>query len=304
MYPVSYAHLLPWYYKSMYPFDLFSRWLCFDRLVVGLTDAHDGRFTRHIVHSAQEFQTLVQTRNPAKIDCGAHGDNESRRALCFDIDVTDYAEISDCKDDTCSKVICERCWARFMVPGMAIIDAALRQDFGLCKILWIFSGRKGVQCVVWDECVLGLNDKQRADIVAYLSIDPRQLFLGKTHPRNNHPAIQRAYATQSSGNATTLVYPRLDKAVTSQTRHLLKSVFSPHPSSGYIALPLPSPSDRAESPGQDWSRPLTTLMDLETMANSGTLHRPTSDWTNRLRRFEAVVSPRAPTKKRHLECTA
>ena len=153
-----------------------------------------------------------------------------------------------------------------------------------------------MQAVVWDDAVLSLDDKGRSAIVEYLSVDPRQLFLGKSHMRNNHPAIARAYdilakfASERKGDALP-VYPNLDKAVTAQTRHLLKSVFSVHPSSGYLALPIVSLAQGFQS-----CRPLLTLADLETMANENRLTDPTSIWARHLAHFDAVTAP--TTKKR------
>lgn len=277
------THLLPWYWNSCFPYDVYAKWLPWDRQVVAVTDPETCVFSRHVMSSAAAFEQLLRAKAPSKADLGAYGLNETLRPLVLDIDITSYADASDCIDDSCVRVICEGCWKRFMVPAMAILDAALREDFGLTRILWIFSGKKGVQCVVWDEVVLGLDAQGRTDIVNYLSADPTQMFLGgPIHPRNTEPGpVKRAIDIMKRFESVRPVYPRLDRAVTTQVRHLLKMCYSPHPTSGYIALPI-LPVDAP--------RPLLTLAKLEELANQGRLDDPRGVWARHLRLFRDAVS--------------
>jgi DNA primase catalytic subunit len=274
------THLLPWYW-SIFPYDVYAKWLSWDRQVVATTDPETCVFSRHIVNSAAEFEALVKSKAPRKLDLGASGLNESRRPLVIDLDITSYADVNDCVDETCARVICEACYRRIMVPAMIILDATLRQDFGLSKILWIFSGKKGVQCVCWDETVMGMGDVERGCMADTLATDPSQMFWGAKHPRNTEPGcIKRARDTLAQFAALRPVYPRLDRGVTAQTRHLLKSVFSPHPTSGYIALPI-LPVDAP--------RPLLTLDRLEHLANEGRLDDRQEPWSQALCLFRETV---------------
>lgn len=88
------------------------------------------------------------------------------KELVFDVDLTDYDEIRTC----CSKAtICHRCWA-FMRMAIRVIDATLREDFGFCHILWVYSGRRGIHAWVCDRRAREMGDEKRRAIAGYMEL--------------------------------------------------------------------------------------------------------------------------------------
>lgn len=157
-----------------------------------------------------ELTSAIQKRQPHKIDIGAvfslpPKDHNSvkpesfktvERELVFDIDMTDYDDIRTC----CSGAnICLKCWP-YMTMAVKVIDQILRQDFGYCHILWIYSGRRGVHCWVCDPSARVLPNDARAAIVEYMSVEvntsknsDKRLRSAFSEPL--HPMLRRAYET-------------------------------------------------------------------------------------------------------------
>ena len=80
--------------------------------------------------------------------------------------MTDYDEIRTC----CSgKGICKRCWG-FIAAAVKVLDNALRDQFGYNRILWVYSGRRGIHCWVSDEEAMNLTDEQRKSILGWLEV--------------------------------------------------------------------------------------------------------------------------------------
>jgi DNA primase small subunit len=64
-------------------------------------------------------------------------------------------------------------------------------DFGFQRLLWVFSGRRGIHCWVSDQAAMELSDDQRRAIVNYIDIirgganQEKKVNL----PRPLHPAL-------------------------------------------------------------------------------------------------------------------
>ena len=210
--PSSLPCLLPIYYKYIFPYTPYCKWLQY-----GYTSAEDSSFShrefsftlqndiyvRYQSFNCQsELEKELQRVNPFKIDIGAiynhppkdHNKYHSgtfkplTKELIFDIDMTDYDDVRKC----CQGAdICSKCWT-LMKIAIKIIHQALREDFGFKYLLWVYSGRRGVHCWVCDRKARQLSATARVAIVEYLSLiqgsnNDKRVFLRQPI----HPYIQR-----------------------------------------------------------------------------------------------------------------
>eukprot|EP00397_Hematodinium_sp_SG-2012_P046394 GEMP01052396.1.p1 GENE.GEMP01052396.1~~GEMP01052396.1.p1 ORF type:complete len:277 (+),score=52.54 GEMP01052396.1:515-1345(+) len=106
----------------------------------------------------------------------------------------EYDDIRTC----CSgPQVCEKCWI-FMKAGMIILKATLEEDFGFTKMFFVFSGRRGIHCWVYDEVARKLTNEQRGAVADYIQVINEARNGAKTCKLDHkgadslHPVIQRA----------------------------------------------------------------------------------------------------------------
>uniref|UniRef100_A0A3Q4I133 DNA primase n=1 Tax=Neolamprologus brichardi TaxID=32507 RepID=A0A3Q4I133_NEOBR len=159
--PASLPDLLPLYYRRLFPFSQYYRWLSYGGVQKNYFQNREFSFTlkddiyvRYQSFSTQnELEKEMQKMNPYKIDVGAV---YSHRVI--------FHTLQSFAADICSK-----CWT-LMTIAIRILDRALQDDFGFQHRLWVYSGRRGVHCWVCDEAARKLSVAARSAVTEYLSL--------------------------------------------------------------------------------------------------------------------------------------
>jgi DNA primase small subunit len=170
------------FYEKHFPVDLFLRFLAQqphllphrELVYTWATSKAPRRFCQ-----ADNLREFLVSRCPQRVDIGAEyatpvSWRELRidmepvgRELCFDIDVTDYADVRGCSTEK-THIICKQCW-KFVACAIETTDYLLRRCFGFRHLLWVFSGRRGAHCWVLDKSVFYMLDPQRKAIAEFFN---------------------------------------------------------------------------------------------------------------------------------------
>lgn len=158
------------YYKTLFPFKMLINFYTFcdqenfahrkfvfnynTAYIYNLFFANETQFKIETVARAP-LQILVGAQMEECIDAFRTSGFVKTRELIFDIDATDYSDVRGC----CSseKKCCPKCWEYIKIV-YTLVDSELRETYDFKHILWVFSGRRGVHCYVFDKSALDQRD--------------------------------------------------------------------------------------------------------------------------------------------------
>jgi len=194
--PTFSKQLLQIYYDRLFPYQPFFNWLSYFNDPENSNPAiirkfwcnrefsftlKDDIYIRYKSYkNLSEWKVDLKKKCPYKIDIGALYNIEpcrrgtvsqdrfiaEEKELVFDVDITDYDDVRSC----CSEAgICTKCWP-LMCCAIEVMEAALREDFGLKHLLWVFSGRRGIHCWVGDDVTRTLDVAGRSALIEYLKL--------------------------------------------------------------------------------------------------------------------------------------
>lgn len=92
-----------------------------------------------------------------------------QREFVFDIDMDDYSEVRRCCENGKAKTLCTRCWP-FLHVAIQVIRKACKDLFGFEKLLFVFSGRRGIHCWIADKRARLLTSKARQAVLDFLIV--------------------------------------------------------------------------------------------------------------------------------------
>ncbi|AFN83478.1 DNA primase small subunit [Encephalitozoon romaleae SJ-2008] len=246
------------YYRTLFPIDLMFKCLRIDENREVSFGLASGGYIRFLTfRTADEFRKKLLGIVPERIDVGAiYRDRPTKhnapkivgKELVFDVDLTDYPR------ECCSKkLICNKCLVLIKV-AVKILDYSLKQELGFKNVGFVFSGRRGVHCWVFDDTALELSDIERGEIVRYYDCVAKRKMYSEEYSK-----ILREYSPffESEGLEESVLfermYIRIDKEVTQKSKHLIKMPFSVHPSTEIISVPI-DPSDLDSVKLEDFPR--------------------------------------------------
>ncbi|PPQ70526.1 hypothetical protein CVT26_013984 [Gymnopilus dilepis] len=176
------------FYRRLYPFKSIFHWLNHEHAPTRLFTQREFAFTLqgdvylryNSFSNVDELKNQVCHLNPTRFEIGPVYSARPKdkktmrpgafqpilRELVFDIDMTDYDSIRTC----CSGAdICRKCWG-FIAAAVRVLDSGLRNEFGYQKLLWVYSGRRGIHLWISDKEAMELTDQQRKALVGWLTV--------------------------------------------------------------------------------------------------------------------------------------
>eukprot|EP00397_Hematodinium_sp_SG-2012_P036669 GEMP01039612.1.p1 GENE.GEMP01039612.1~~GEMP01039612.1.p1 ORF type:complete len:415 (+),score=90.09 GEMP01039612.1:50-1246(+) len=177
------SDLLKIYYANGFPYEDMVKWVGRDKLPYRewCFVLKDDIFCRYqSFTSAEDFKKKVLDAVPHRMETGccfshfpkqkdcvrAEAFYPTERDLVFDIDMDEYDDIRTC----CTGAeVCEKCCV-FIKAAMVILKTTLEEDFGFTKMFFVFSGRRGMHCWVYDDVARKLTNEQRGAVAEYIQV--------------------------------------------------------------------------------------------------------------------------------------
>lgn len=147
----------------------------------------------------------------------------ARSEFRIDVDMTDFVELRDacgCGQD--KSKMCASCWISLGHVGRYLITC-LRAAFGLERIAAVFSGGRGLHLWVGDTRAQTWSSGMRHNVMDVLIDPPLDVLPASCREARLCIPSEKLY---------------LDRNVSEQRGHLLRTPFTPHHSSKFIATPV------------------------------------------------------------------
>ncbi len=145
----------------------------------------------------------------------------------LDIDINDYnrENVCDCGE---RKIMCDKCYQHFLFPAQQVLEYLLYSVFGFKKVLFVYSGKRGMHTWILDERAWNWTKSQRKSFLAGISHDSVSI-------------INDQYITNVIFKNRDLKtdYPKFDEAVTTDPCHLRKLPLMLHQDTMYVSILLP-----------------------------------------------------------------
>lgn len=146
----------------------------------------------------------------------------ARTEFRIDVDMTDFVDLrAACGCGQDKTRMCPSCWLSLGHVGRYLV-LCLKIAFGLKHVVTVFSGGRGLHVWVADARAQTWSEGMRRNVMSVL-MDPPESFPEACLEARQQIASDHLY---------------LDRKVTEQRSHLLRSPFTPHHSSGRIATPV------------------------------------------------------------------
>lgn len=230
------------YYNNNFPFESIYKFMRSNPFrEYAITICNSNTFVRALsFDSSDELSAYILKKVPLKMDLGAIYDIKPEtgagmtavsKELVFDVDLTDYKR-------TCceGKTMCNEC-LKLIKCAAHIMNYVLTKCFGYKKILYVFSGGRGMHIWVCDEGAVKLSTRERRGIVDCISYENKELFNKVKDLMTKYIDYFKDTEMQDEEKFYEL-FIKIDGNVTGDIKHLLKSPFAVHQTTKKISVPM------------------------------------------------------------------
>ncbi len=272
-------NLFDLYYKNLFPHDLIINYLYnieigLDNREYAINYLNNNYFTRYIsITNNNDYINKIANKNVSRIEIGPIYETNINlrlfdknnlkpygKELVLDLDISDYKDVLNC---TCpnENIICKNCILLFKY-NIKIINLILIDNYKINQFFWLFSGKKGFHCIIYDELIFTKNEKFREKFIQIFEnyrtiklindIDYiKDKFLFKKNVKrkikkyydilNSRDIIKSKNLNNNNNNKIIykkklfFIIPKIDKMVSIKLNHLSKIAYSIHPSTLIIS---------------------------------------------------------------------